>query len=121
MCTSAYAPCVCALLQCLHLTMPAFHSLLNWLHLLRAASEDVVVKSKPASALRPPDVAALLSKRHVVTGWKVHSFTVSCHSTAYQLSDGYSGAYMDVAACLRARTVGAWLALDLIGGLASVG
>ena len=51
-----------------------------------------MVKSRPALAVCVPDMAVLLSERHVVTGWKVHSFTVSCRSTACQLSDGHPGA-----------------------------
>ena len=62
----------------------SFHSkfryCFNWAYLLKAASEDALVKPRPASAVLIADVAALLSERHVVTGWKVHSFTVSCHS-----------------------------------------
>ena len=46
---------------------------------------DALVKSRAASVLPDPDGAALLSERHVVTGWKVHSFTVSCHSAHTEL------------------------------------
>ena len=59
---------------------------LDCTHLVIAASIDAVVKSRAASAVPAPDGAALLSERHVVTGWKVHSFTVSCHSAHTALS-----------------------------------
>lgn len=54
-------------------------SCLSWklAHLLKAASEDVLILSEPASAGFLAEEAALLNERHVVTGWKVHSLTVS--------------------------------------------
>ena len=46
-------------------------------HLLRAASDVLPLMLVLAFHLSLAAVLALLSERQVVTGWKVHSFTVS--------------------------------------------